>query len=251
MIAPLMPAFANLHAAGNHGRFQALYEDASRIACLIGICSFGFLAIFADRLIVAWTANAYPMATWTVSCMSAAFLALLLTRAGTASLRARGTIRLEMSYGLLIIGLLAVLFGPSYWLWGYQGVVLAIATSVMGGSVWFIVAFARRESLGVAHYLRETLLRPVRAMGPVVGFTAVLHPLLTVQIPGLGKRMQALVDVSAWGALFLLLSVVAVWLGVLAAPERAWLISRLPWRADGGQKVDEQALSTHRDCAGR
>ena len=108
VIAPLMPAFAKLHAGEDHRRFRSLYERGSKLVAAACMPCFAFLAIFADRLILLWTAEEYPVAAWTVRWMAVSFFAVLLTGVGTASLRGRGTVRLEFWFGLINVGLLAV-----------------------------------------------------------------------------------------------------------------------------------------------
>ncbi|UCG16674.1 MAG: oligosaccharide flippase family protein [Phycisphaerales bacterium] len=221
VIAPLMPAFSNLHASGSHGRFLSLYDRGSKVVSLVCMPCFAFLAVFADQLIVLWTANEYPLAAWTVRWMAVAMFVNMLTGVGTASLRGRGTVGMEVSYSVINVAICFVLFAPCCLLWGYRGSVGAIVTGLIVGSVWFLVSFARRESYGLARYFREILLRPALAFGPVIALAAALAPVLQVHMAFASRRVGALVDVLLCGILFTAAIVVCGWFAVLSGADRA------------------------------
>ncbi len=224
VIAPLMPAFANLHAGEDRSRLTALYERGSRLVAATCMPCYAFLAIFADRLILLWTGQDYPLAAWTVRCLAVPFVLLQLTGVGTSSLRGRGVVRLELLFGIINATIIAALVGPGYWLWGYKGILASVATSVLVGSSWFLIAFARQEWVDLKGHAKIVLLRPILVLGPVIAATALLQPVLALQLSFSSTRVCTLIDLSVWGFLFCLVVSASAWYGLLSQKQRSFIM---------------------------
>ncbi|GAG27345.1 unnamed protein product, partial [marine sediment metagenome] len=178
-----------------------------------------------------WTGQDYPLAAWTVRMIAPVAFLSIMTGMGTAALRGKGRIGLELGYAVLGATILVVLYGPGYLLWGYKGM---IGAEVVAGAIsasWFLVAFARAESLRYMRHIRETLLRPLIIFGPVVALTVLLKPVFELQPSAANPRWSCLADVAMWGVLFGLAISVCGWFGLLSRSERALLGRFLP----GGQ----------------
>jgi O-antigen/teichoic acid export membrane protein len=232
IIAPLMPAFANLHAGQSHDRLRHLYFFGSRILSAICIPTFGFLAIFGDRLILLWTGKEYPLAAWTMQWMAIAFFTSLLTGVITSNLRGRGTVRLELHFALLSTILFFSLFGPAYWLLGYPGIIYSFVTSSLIGSIWLLTAFSRQENISLANYVQRTIVRPVILLGPVVLVTALLRELIPMHLELFEGRFGVLVDLIPWMAGFACVVLLVTWFGLLSGQEREYAVHHVLRNSD-------------------
>ncbi len=227
IIAPLMPAFANLHAGQSHDRLRSLYLYGSRILSAICIPTFGFLAIFGDRLILLWTGREYPLAAWTMQWMAIAFFTSLLTGVITSNLRGRGTVRLELHFALISTILFFALLGPAFRLLGYPGIIYSFVTSSIVGSSWLLAAFSRQENISLTNYVRQTIVRPFVLLGPVVGITGVLQEVIPLHLELFDGRLAVLVDLVPWGVCFGLAVLLITWYGLLSPREREYATNHL------------------------
>ena len=227
VLAPLMPAFANVHAGESRAKQRALFEHGSRILSVLSVISFGFLAVFADRVITLWTAQEYPLAAWTVRCFAAAYVLKQLTGMATASLRGQGSVRLEIGWGIVNSLVWFALVYPGYLLGGFQGMVLVAILSLVVGSIWFLDRFARQQSISFLAYLRQMILRPLLVLSPVIALAGLYMHRWHVQPAFLHGRFAVLFDLVVWGALFGLVAATCAWFGVLSRFERETLTSAL------------------------
>lgn len=228
MVAPLMPAFANLHARDDRRAYRSFFTLSSKAVVAVSLPCFAFIAIFAERLILLWTGQEFPLAAWTTRCLAFGFFAVMLTGVGTASLRGQGTIRLEMRFALINTSLLALLFAPGYVLWGFQGVVGAILVSIVVGSAWFVAAYARRELLDLRSYIRATVLRPIVILGlPILAVATLVHAVpFTLSLTS--PRWNALAELTLWGVLFSVLVGCCGWFFLLSSSDRARVMELVP-----------------------
>ncbi len=226
VVAPLMPAFANLHAKSDRQRWSALLQKGLRMTAVVAILCYSFLFIFADQAILTWTGRSLPLAVWTLRCLSLPFLINVLTGVGTASLRGQGTVRLELRFLVLRTSMLVLLSMPGYWwLGGYKGLVYVSMLSILVGAVFFFITFAKSQSLSVWQYLGQSLGRPVVVLLPIVILVALLQQWITIPDMGLNARWTACVTVLVWGVFYAMVFGAAVWLGVLRPAERSAISS--------------------------
>ncbi len=230
VIAPLLPAFSNFHASGSRDRAQNLYEHGSRISAIVSLPTFAFLAIFANRLVPLWTGHDFPLSIWTVQVMAPVAFLSMLTGMGTASLRGRGSIRLEMSYALVGIAVLIALYPPGYYFGHYQGMIMAEVIAGIAGAFWFFFAFARSESLNAWAWLRATLVRPLVILGPVIAIIAGLATTFTLDFGIHGRRMALVARMGVWGLAYTVAVLVVIWFALLTEEDRASVKSYLPGR---------------------
>lgn len=225
--APLMPAFANIEVSTRPERSERLYEQSSKLLSLICIPCFGFIAIFADPLVFLWTGNTYPLAGWTVRCMFAGLYIHQLTGPGTSRLRARGTIRLEIYYTLMIAVTLSVSIVPAYMYWGYKGIVVSSVISTITGSVWFLVSILRRGSVDISKYVKDTFVRPLIVLVPIIVLTRLLFSNLKLPVVLENPRLTTLLDIIICDIVYAVVIGVLGWFGIYSRTERASLVRQL------------------------
>jgi hypothetical protein len=144
----------------------------------------------------------------------------LLTGVGTAALRAAGTVRLELQYGVIgaTCSLLGTLLG--YAVAGYPGVIVALAAAQVIGASYFLTRFARARQLSLRGYLADAVAWPVAGIVPgllVVGIASLFLPGLRAFDAG---RPLVLVNLAALASFALLVGAPLLWWGVLSGEER-------------------------------
>lgn len=224
VIAPLMPAFANLHAGESADKLRRLHLHGSRVVSVICVPTLSFLALFADRLIVIWTGEAFPEAAWTIRWLAIAFYATLLTGVVTSNLRGRGSIRLELTYAVLATAVFFVLCWPGYHVLGYAGIIYCFVISSIVGAAWLVHAFSRSEGIPLLPYLRETLARPLVVLGPAIVPVVVLVQFVRLHLPFGDGRLGVMLNLMPWAGLFGIVVTAAAWFGLLAREEREVVI---------------------------
>ncbi|MEK6674854.1 MAG: hypothetical protein AABZ47_04270, partial [Planctomycetota bacterium] len=236
LIAPLMPAFAHLHAGQDVARKHSLFISSSKLVAITAAAALAATVVFADPLLAAWAGQECPLAAWTIRVMAAGYFFWLMTGVGTASLRGQGTVRLELTNAVIrtliaaaIIVPLFVSWGgePLYKRWGYEGIILGVLLSRVVSSIWFLAAFSKEEGTGFISYAREILGKTilVGVLGVLGGF--LFQNLVHDWVPSWSVRWQAAFQVLVWGSIFGLLLCIGLWYGVLARMERNFFSSKV------------------------
>jgi O-antigen/teichoic acid export membrane protein len=228
IVGPLLPAFANLHAQGGYAqRMRDLYTQASRVLAVTTALCFTFLVVFADDVIVLWTGDPYPLSAWTLRVFTVAAFFQTLTGVGTASLRARGMIRLELSTVVLAAFIVFGSMWPLSQKFGYHGVVIAFLLGGLIGPPWFLSWYHKFEGFSGWLYTKTVILRPLLALAPSVFICWLLSHYVGLPVVHSNLRVQALIELLVWGSLFAIMASGAAWFFVLEPDERAALIRRV------------------------
>jgi len=220
IIAPLMPAFANLHAGQEHERWENLFIQVSKLVAATAGVSLGFLFVFADRLVMMWTGQDYPLAGWTIRITVCCNYLSLLTGLGTASLRGKGTLRLEITYVIVSTAIIFVLCIPAILYGGYHAIVVAFTVGQVIGSMWFLKAFANSEGLSFRAFCRDTLFRVSLISTAAATVAYIFSPAVMVSIPGWPARWNAVLDVSIGIPVFTVITGLLLLFGVFSRLER-------------------------------
>jgi O-antigen/teichoic acid export membrane protein len=226
VLAPMMPAFASLYYRGKRQRADVLYLHGSRLLFAVTLVSLGFLTVFADEVLIAWTNQEHPLAAWTLRVTAVSFLVKQLTGMGTQSLRGQGRLGLEYRLNLVT---LAVLWGtvvPAYALLGYQGMVLSAALGLVLGALWFLRQFHREEGVPFGAFLREVVLRPLLVLSPVIAGLAVLDRAMDTVLTLERSRWAVLGELALWGASFGVTAALLTWFLILSRSERESVLGR-------------------------
>ncbi len=226
LIAPLLPAFAHLHAGQDSVKKDRLYLSSSKLVAMLAAAALGATVVFAEPLLMAWTGRPCPEAAWTIRVMAFGYFLWIMTGVGTASLRGKGTVRLEMTNAVIRTILAAAAIVPFYLWWGFSGIVGGVLLSRVVASLWFLAAFSRREGAGFLLYVRDILSQTllIGGLGAAVGM--LLEPSIAAWLPSWSARWRAAFEVFLWGSAFGGVLLLALWYGVLSRPERGYLISK-------------------------
>lgn len=229
VIAPLMPAFASLRAGGDQLRERVLFIKSSKTDVLMGGVSFTFMALFAHSILLMWTGQTVPQAAWTIQVLAFSEVGLLLTSVVSASLRAQGQVRLEVTWALitftLAIGLVVVLTP----ILGFEGVIYSRLIAQLVSTAWYLRAYFSVSGISWGEYLRGTgIPRLLALLLAIAGLIVVAHGNLPPLVPpGLSPRWSAAFELMVWGVPYMGLVGVSAWTLYLEADDRERITSLL------------------------
>ncbi len=229
VVAPLMPAFASLRAAGEKARERMLFLKGSKADALMGGASFTFLALFAPAILLVWTGEEVPQAAWTLRVLALGEASLLLTSVVSSNLRSQGQVRLELTWALVTTGILVALVIPLGPLMGFEGVIYARLLAQLIGTAWYLRAYFRVAGITWGEYLGDTRIPWLAAILAVIGaLMLTLYALLpTLAPPGLSERFTAVFELLVWTVPFFALLTTAVWKIYLTPSDREQLLGFL------------------------
>lgn len=230
VIAPLMPAFASLRAGGEALRERMLFLKGSKADVLLGGMSFTFLALFSPSILLLWTGQEQPWASWALQVLAVGETVMLLTSIVSSSLRARGQVGLEFRWAVLNLVLSVMLLVALVPLWAFEGLIYARVTARLISTTWYLHRYFRVSRISWGEYLRETriprLVLLLLAVGAVMLAARAVLPVTA--IPGVSARWAAVIDVAVWSVPYLGLVGCGAWTLCLSAEERGQLASFAP-----------------------
>jgi O-antigen/teichoic acid export membrane protein len=218
--APMMPAFAHLHAAGKVEQARAMHNRGSRAIFAAALLSISFVAVFADPGLRLWTSQAQPISAWTVQALAATYIFKQLSAMGTSSLRARGSFRLEIGSMVFALVSRALLLVPLYARFGYMGFVWSEAIALAASALVFLWPYLRVEGMSLARFLVDATLRPMLTAIPLIAAVWWLASEVSLPLSGLPERWAVFAELAVWGGLYVALALVGVWLYVISPDER-------------------------------
>lgn len=234
IIAPLLPAFASLSAAGDRLRLHHLLRFATKLAIATAVPVFVFVCGFAEELLLAWTGSFHPkavVATWVLTAVS-----LLMTASAVplTHLRARGVLGIEMQ--LLAVGGAAMVAGAAmgFTFAGFAGLLTAVALIGLGSQLWFLGRFDRSQDPGMLGHVASVVSRSVLVcLGPILIAKLVAH----LAMPGFADNSRAsqLLGLGMVGAPFALASALGLFRVLFPARERADMLALLGSRQGGAK----------------
>ena len=223
IVAPLMPAFANLYAGGNKTRQRNLFFQGSRANAFFAWVALCFLGLLAPTVLFLWTGQPQEKAAWVLRWLVVGDAMMILGATVSASLRAQGKTGLETTLALMsagvFIGCLAVL-APTL---GFDGFVYARLIAVMIAGTWYLFAYFRSEKISVRDYVTQTRL-PLLGLMLVVLSTVVIVVRTMVPfptIPGVSARWSAVIETALWGVAFVSAAGFGGWRWFLSADDRS------------------------------
>lgn len=202
-VAPLMPAFASLHSTNETGRLRSLFLRSSKVVAVVTTISLGFLWVFAEQLVFAWTAQpGMEVATWTIRVMAIGHFFRLLTGAGSASLRGKGTVRLELGSAVLEASCNLVLVVPVFLIAGYHGLIVLLSTSMTAAFLWFLGRHLKEEGVVVLRFLWSTAFKSLLVGAGCIAVTVLLRDPTLAWLPDWPPRYVAAAGVLIWAVVF-------------------------------------------------
>lgn len=245
IIAPLMPAFANLHAGQDHEKRFSLYMSGSKIVALTAMASLTALVVFAEPVLIMWTGRECPEAAWTIRLMALGQFLWLMTGVGTASLRGSGTVRLEITNAILRTIIAVAAMFPLYDFLGYPGIVLSVLLSRSLSALWFLNAFARFERLDFRSYSKGILLTSLLVGGAGVVLGLVMLPVAEAWSPDMAPRWRALFQVLVWGTSFGGFLSAVLWCTLFSRTERGYLLAKIQSSVGFLEKPERLRTASH------
>jgi O-antigen/teichoic acid export membrane protein len=220
IMAPMMPAFAALHAGRDEKRAQLLYREGSRLLFVASLVCFTFLCVFAERALLLWTGETHPLAVWVVRALALGYMVRPLTGMGTASMRGRGRVGLEVRTGLAGNLLRFALLYPFYAAWGFQGFVVTGPMCGAAVALSFLWLYSRAENIPMRSHLHAVVVRPVMVFLPVIASAVAIERWVHLDLPGLSQRWNTLLELSLAGSVYVVITGAALWFVLLGSDER-------------------------------
>lgn len=227
---PMMPAFAQLHSGGERERAHHMHNRGALALYTAALVAIGFVAVFAERTMLVWTADPQPLAAWTFRALAAAYIFKQVSSMATASLRGRGEFRLEIaSMAFSLVARLGLLV-PLYMAFDYAGFVWSEAIAHVATAIVLMWPYARREGIALGRFYVEAALRPTLWIGPALAMAYAGAAAFPLPLAAIGARWQAFFELGLWGGLFSAASAALVWYGLLEPEERERLSRSLARR---------------------
>lgn len=225
--APLMPAFANMHAGNEDKRKLRLYVLSSKAITFVAIICFCPLVVFADSALKLWTGQAYPESVWMIRGLCLGHFMILMTAVGTSSLRGQGLVKQEMIYMLITFISTAVLIVPAFHWFDYKGIVLVVMVSLVAGGIWFTTSAVRFHGIALAGYIGDVIVKPLLVGSVLIACGLMLRPEFSLLVPDLSPRWAAVFELALGGGVLAVVGSVLMWFVTFKSAERRQLLQRL------------------------
>ncbi len=225
VLAPLLAAFADLQAGGEHARERALFVQASKALALVSCGTFGFLAALAHPVLLGWTGQDVADAAIALQLLAFGEVMMLQTGVVSANLRARGMVRMELTCALVATSIMLVTVWPlAQWL-DFQGIVVARLLSQTIAAAWYMLAYFRWAQLPWTGYIKDAQLPRVLAVVGVAASVTLAGHLLLGPLLGrfIGARWAAVLEVCVLSVPYTLLLVGGLLRWTLSDEEKAKL----------------------------
>jgi O-antigen/teichoic acid export membrane protein len=243
IMAPMMPAFAALHASRDKDRAKTLYREGSRLLFVASLVCFTFLGVFADRALLLWTGETHPLAVWVVRALALGYIVRPLSGMGTASMRGRGRVGLEARTGVAGNLLHFLILYPFFVLWGFEGFVVIGPISVVGVAFSFVWLYSRAEGIPLGEHLQAVLVRPVLVFIPVVACALGIDRWVHFDLPEISARWNVLIELGVAGVLYAAVAGGMLWFVLLSGDERESIVARARRLMGGASPRVEAAVA--------
>ena len=222
IVAPLMPAFADLYASGNKLRQRNLFFQGSRANAFFAWVAISFLGLLAPTVLFLWTGQEQEVAAWVLRMLLVGDALMILGATVSASLRAQGKTGLESTLALLSAGVFIsclIVLAPTL---GFDGFVYSRLIGVTIASSWYVLAYLRTSKITVSEYLSQTRLPLLAVL--LIGISLVALAVRTLvpfpTIPWVSPRWGAVIEVLLWGVAFAAAAGVGGWKFFLSPDDR-------------------------------
>lgn len=224
VLGPLLPAFADLQAGGETVRERELFVHASKALAIVSCSTFAFLAVLAEPILLAWTAQDVAAAALALQILVVGDVIMLQTGVVSANLRARGAVMLEFSTAVVATVVVVVAVIPLGRAFDFQGIIVARLLSQVVAGIWYLRAYFRQAGMTGREYVRGAgLARVVAGVGVAASVLVIGHLVLPPWLVGLPPRWAAAVEIAVLGVPYAAVLGAMILKWVLAPAERELL----------------------------
>jgi O-antigen/teichoic acid export membrane protein len=192
-LAAVVPAATVVSINGQGEAMEQFYIRMSRYLMVLTMPITGFVALDADRLILAWIGKPYPEAVLVAGALAISYAINNLTGGGTTIARAAGIPRYETYYALVSTVLNLVLTIALVPYFGLAGIIGGTIIANVIGSVYFLFLIRRAFSFGLYRTAHTTLRRDPYCSSSSLGHTPARTPR-----SGFGARSPIRVANAGW-----------------------------------------------------
>jgi O-antigen/teichoic acid export membrane protein len=206
LLGAAMPNATMLSLNDDPQALKSFYGDMTRYLMLLTVPVVGGIAAVANPFIVAWMGRVFPNAAFVAIGLSLAFGINNLTGMGTTMLRAAGLPKYEAYCGIIgtVLNIvITVALAPKF---GLRGIVVGTILAEIFTSICFLVLFHRRYPFGWWETVGTWLWRLFVATFLSVGAVEALRHFIWTPM----NRLEAVLQIGLYGAIFSILCVIAL-----------------------------------------
>lgn len=227
VLAPLLPAFADLQAGAETVRERALFVQASKALALVSCGTFAFLAALGEPVLLAWTNQDVHEAAVALQMLALGEVLMLQTGVVSANLRARGMVMLELVCALVATVVVLVSVVPLARALDFDGIVIARLAGQAIGAVWYLRAYFRFANMRAGEYLAGArIVRVLAVVGIATAIVVLGHLGATQLLPRwFSPRWAAAIEVLVLAGPYAAVLLVGTLRWVVTPDERASLLA--------------------------
>jgi O-antigen/teichoic acid export membrane protein len=161
VLAPIMPAAAELNAHSNESKLDDLYYRAHKYLALIGVPFVLYIVFVAKRFVELWVGPALSVVAIPLSVLLIVNFVNLMTGPGFLILTGKGKLRPGLYSALLGIVLNLTLSFFLIRAYGFQGAVIGTSLSLSIASASFLFLYEQETRASFLKTIRRAYLKPI------------------------------------------------------------------------------------------
>lgn len=147
LISALIPAVSELRANNDLDRLEDLYLRGSKYLICLSVPLTCFLVIEAPLIMTVWMGKGYGLSAVVIQILSTGYCAATVTGVASAIAAGSGRTEIDMKFGLLMASMNLFLGIVLIIKFGFVGLLIATAVSLIVSSAYFIHLFHKKVSI--------------------------------------------------------------------------------------------------------
>lgn len=210
LLAPLLPAASAIDGRQDGDRLNAVYVRGTRYLALATFVIAGFLIGAGAQILQVWMGRSYPYVTIVMAALLVSYAINNLTGVGTTIVRATAQPYYETYYAVIGSAIniaFTLILTPIF---GLMGVVGGTVIGNVFGSLYFLWLFHKVRGLGWRSTLIDWLWR--LSLGTIAASCVLRGICQMTPTIWFSSRAEGLVTLALFGAVYLALVFISLWL---------------------------------------
>lgn len=192
VLAPVLPAAAELNAQRDDRRLEELYYRSHKYLAFVGVPAVCFVATISSRFVRNWIGPNLLMVAPPLSVLVLVNFLNLTTGPGFLIFAGMGRLGAGMRSAMLGIALNVILSLALVYRYGFAGAVVGTSISLVVASAYFLYLFHHQTHFSVWRLLREGYMKPVICSLVLSGVVLALRTVASSSWLGLASQGLAL-----------------------------------------------------------
>jgi O-antigen/teichoic acid export membrane protein len=176
LTSALLPAASHLDAQDDQDRLQQMYFRSTKYLAMIAVPLALFTAAAAGLIMRAWMGEGFDRSAWVLRIIAIGYIANIVPGAGVSIVLGQGRSDLIMKAGLISMASNLALTVAFVLAFGFWGIPLATASSMVLSWLWFAGAVRGELGMGMGAILKRAMFWPAAASLPAVLPAVLLDP---------------------------------------------------------------------------